>query len=78
MPSFPDPQWFRALGRLMEAEGPLFQRLGYAETRFVIRVLPDAENNGGEQQVGIAIDGLGNMYVSKRSCRFPGGRCEAA
>jgi hypothetical protein len=55
--SFPDPQWFRALGRLMEAEGPLFQRLGYAETRFVIRVLPEVENNGGEDLVGIAIDG---------------------
>jgi hypothetical protein len=57
MPAFPDPQWFRALGRLMEAEGPLFQRLGYAETRFVIRVLPEVENNGGEDLVGIAIDG---------------------
>jgi hypothetical protein len=57
MASFPDPQWFRALGRLMEAEGALFQRLGYAETRFVIRVLPEVENNGGEDLVGIAIDG---------------------
>jgi hypothetical protein len=57
MSSFPDPQWFRALGRLMEAEGALFQRLGYAETRFVIRVLPEVENNGGEDLVGIAIDG---------------------
>jgi hypothetical protein len=57
MPAFPDPQWFRALGRLMEAEGALFQRLGYAETRFVIRVLPEVENNGGEDLVGIAIDG---------------------
>ena len=41
----------------MEAEGPLFQRLGYAETRFVVRVLPDDEGNGGPQQVGVAIDG---------------------
>jgi len=58
MPSFPEPAWFAALGRLMEAEGPLFQRLGYAETRFVIRVLPDDDGNGGMKQVGIAIDGF--------------------
>src|SRR5262249_7807003 len=58
MPSFPEPAWFQALGRLMETEGPLFQRLGYAETRFVIRVLPDGDNNGGAQQVGIVIDGF--------------------
>jgi hypothetical protein len=57
MPSFPEPTWFLALGRLMEAQGALFQRLGYAETRFVIRVLPDQEGNGGEQLVGISIDG---------------------
>jgi hypothetical protein len=41
MASFPDPQWFIALGRLMEAEGELFRRIGYAELRFVIRVLSD-------------------------------------
>jgi hypothetical protein len=57
MPSFPEPAWFLALGRLMEAEGPLFQRLGFAETRFVIRIIPDTDGNGGESLVGLAIDG---------------------
>ena len=57
MPSFPEPAWFLALGRLMEAEGPLFQRLGFAETRFVIRVIPYTEGNGGETLVGLIIDG---------------------
>jgi hypothetical protein len=57
MPSFPDPAWFLALGRLMEAEGALFQRLGYAETRFVVRVIPDEAGNGGEVLVGLVIDG---------------------
>ena len=57
MPSFPEPAWFLALGQLMEAEGALFQRLGYAETRFVVRVIPDQATNGGETLVGIAIDG---------------------
>lgn len=57
MPSFPEPAWFLALGRLMEAEGPRFQRLGYAETRFIVRVIPDHADNGGENLVGISIDG---------------------
>lgn len=57
MPSFPEPAWFHALGRLMEAEGALFQRLGYAETRFAVRVIPDEDGNGGEMLVGISIDG---------------------
>jgi hypothetical protein len=57
MAAFPEPAWFLALGRLMEAEGPLFQRLGYAETRFVVRVMPDYPDNGGETLVGISIDG---------------------
>jgi hypothetical protein len=57
MASFPEPAWFLALGRLMEAEGALFQRLGYAEMRFVLRVIPDHEGNGGETLVGIATDG---------------------
>jgi hypothetical protein len=57
MPSFPEPAWFLALGRLMEAEGPLFQRLGFAETRFVVRVIPDTDGNGGETLVGLVIDG---------------------
>ncbi len=57
MPSFPEPAWFLALGHLMEAQGALFQRLGYAETRFVVRVMPDESGNGGETLVGVAIDG---------------------
>jgi hypothetical protein len=57
MASFPEPAWFLALGRLMEAEGPVFQRLGHAETRFVVRVIPDDSTNGGERLIGIGIDG---------------------
>ncbi len=57
MPSFPEPAWFLALGRLMETQGALFQRLGYAETRFGIRVIPDETSNGGDVLVGVAIDG---------------------
>jgi hypothetical protein len=60
-PRFPDPNWFLALGRLMAARGELFQRIGYAETRFVVRVLPD-EDGGGQQQnteqnTGVAMQG---------------------
>lgn len=57
MRSFPDPDWFRALGHLMEAQGALFQRLGYAETRFAVRVIDDEPSNGGECIVGLTIDG---------------------
>ena len=57
MPSFPEPSWFLALGRLMEAQGAVFQRLGYAETRFAVRIVPDEANNGGEIVVGLVIDG---------------------
>lgn len=39
MPAFPEPGWFLALGRLMEAEGEAFRRLGFAEVRFAIRVI---------------------------------------
>ena len=48
-PSFPEPQWFLALGRLMAARGELFRRIGYVETRFIVRVLPD-EGGGGEER----------------------------
>jgi hypothetical protein len=57
MPQFPDPAWFLALGHLMEAEGALFQRLGYAEARFALRVVPDQAGNGGETLVGVVLDG---------------------
>ena len=64
-PRFPDPQWFLALGGLMTARGDLFQRIGYVEARFVVRVLPD-EDGGGQQQntdqnaeqnTGVAMEG---------------------
>jgi len=35
----------RALDRLMEAEGEVFRRLGYAEARFAIRLLADDSKN---------------------------------
>lgn len=56
MASFPDPAWFLALGRLMEAEGESFRRLGYAEVRFAIRVLND-ESEGIERTTGLEFAG---------------------
>jgi hypothetical protein len=61
-PKFPEPQWFLALGRLMAARGELFQRIGYVETRFVVRVLPDEDGGGQErsteeQNTGVAMQG---------------------
>jgi hypothetical protein len=56
MASFPDPVWFLALGRLMEAEGEAFRRLGYAEVRFAIRVLND-EGEGIERTTGLEFEG---------------------
>jgi hypothetical protein len=56
MASFPDPDWFLALGRLMAAEGELFRRLGYAEVRFAIRVLSD-EGDAVERTTGLEFDG---------------------
>jgi hypothetical protein len=64
-PQFPDPQWFLALGGLMAARGELFQRIGYVETRFVVRVLPDEDGGGQvqntdqitEQNTGVAMQG---------------------
>jgi len=53
---FPQPQWFAALGELMESEGESFRRLGYAETRFAIKVLPE-NGTGNEQVVGLEFDG---------------------
>ena len=48
-PNFPEPQWFLALDRLMAVRGELFRRIGYVETRFIVRVLPD-EGGGGEER----------------------------
>jgi hypothetical protein len=61
-PKFPEPQWFLALGRLMAARGELFRRIGYVETRFIVRVLPDQDggndDGGGEEQnTGVAMQG---------------------
>lgn len=60
-PQFPDPQWVLALGGLMAARGELFQRIGYVETRFVVRVLPDEDGEGQEQDIeqntGVAMQG---------------------
>ena len=68
MPSFPEPQWFLALGDLMKAEGELFRRIGYAEVLFAIRVLSDdatrtealtgVEINGYELSRAIALDDI--------------------
>ena len=57
MPSFPEARWFQTLGQLMQAEGELFRRLGYAETRFAVRIIPDNNSNGGDRIVGLTIDG---------------------
>jgi hypothetical protein len=56
MPGFPEAEWFLALGRLMEAEGELFRRLGYAEVRFLVRVLAN-DGNGTEALSGVEING---------------------
>ena len=56
MPAFPTPEWFLALGRLMEAEGELFRRLGYAEVRFAIRVLSE-DGERTESLTGLEING---------------------
>lgn len=58
---FPYADWFLALGRLMEAEGESFRRLGYAEVRFVIRVL-DASGHT-ERETAVELDG----YQLKRA-----------
>jgi hypothetical protein len=56
MSAFPDPEWFLALGRLMEAEGEIFRRLGYAEVRFAIRVLSE-DGERTEALTGLEING---------------------
>lgn len=57
-PRFPDPQWFLAVGGLMTARGELFKRIGYVEARFVVRVLPDEDGGGEEEQnTGVTMQG---------------------
>jgi len=77
-PQFPDPQWFLALGGLMAARGELFQRIGYVETRFVVRVLPDEDGGGQlqntdqitEQNTGVAMQGYA---LTEAAALAPGG-----
>lgn len=54
---FPDPDWFLALGGLMDTRGEVFRRIGYVETRFVIRILPDEDGDGAERNVGLTFEG---------------------
>lgn len=54
---FPDPDWFLALGRLMDTRGELFRRIGYVETRFVVRVLPDEDSDGSQRNVALTFEG---------------------
>ena len=56
MASFPEPEWFLALGRLMEAEGELFRRIGYAEVRFAIRIVSD-DGASAEKTTGLEFNG---------------------
>jgi hypothetical protein len=56
--TFPDPAWFHAVGRLMEAESEAFRRLGYVDARLVIRVVPD-EPGGRERATGLVFEGYG-------------------
>ena len=52
LPAFPEPEWFVGLGRLMEAEGEAFRRLGYAEVRFAIRIRSD-DGERAEPTIGL-------------------------
>ncbi len=57
-PGLLDSDWFAALGQRMGAEAESFRRLGYVETRFVVRVLPEAETEGGTGTcTGLAFEG---------------------
>ena len=52
--------WFAGLGQRMGAEAEAFRRLGYLETRFVVRVLPEAEGASEDDTgtcTGLAFDG---------------------
>ena len=54
-PELLDADWFAALGQRMGAEAEAFRRLGYLETRFVVRVLPETQTetpNGTPNETG--------------------------
>jgi len=65
MPAFPEVAWFLCLGRLMAAEAELFRRLGYAEVRFVVRVLAD-DGETTAAASGVEISG----YAMSRAVDF--------
>ncbi len=59
-PALLESDWFAGLGLRMGAEAEAFRRLGYVETRFVVRVLPDGEGEieeGTGTCTGLAFDG---------------------
>jgi len=64
MPRFPEPEWFLALGRLMAAQGELFRRIGYVDTRFIVRVLPEEGPGAGELNVGVVMQGYALAEVA--------------
>jgi hypothetical protein len=68
MPRFPEPEWFLALGRLMAAQGELFRRIGYVDTRFIVRVLPDEGSAAGEINVGLAMEGYALADAAALEC----------
>lgn len=56
MPAFPEADWFLALGSEMTAAAESFRRLGFIETRLVVRVDPD--NGAGKTRYsGLVFDG---------------------
>ena len=55
-----DSDWFAVLGQRMGAEAEAFRRLGYIETRFVVRVLPEGQGeteDGTGMCTGLAFEG---------------------
>ena len=56
MAAFPEPEWFAALGQQMAKDAEMFRRLGYAETRFAVRVLSD-DRERVEAATGIELNG---------------------
>ncbi len=53
-----DSDWFAGLGERMGVEAEAFRRLGYFETRFVVRVLPEGDTEDGAGTcTGLSFDG---------------------
>lgn len=72
MANFPAPEWFLALGRLMAANGELFRRLGYVETRFAVRVMPAEDGAGIDEAAGLVMEG----HELTRAVRLTPGQIE--